>query len=608
MIDYDKRILGDLFSNPIKGESDSSFRVPRFQRKYDWEKENQVLRLVTDVFDSIGQTYFMGPMIFCQEDPDSRHVEIIDGQQRLVTFAIFYRVLADYIQKRRNEGAFAEDLRPHVEKLQNDLKSKIIRGWMKKREPVLHLSRIINKFFRDRLILDEDVDKIEKLRTGNRGEHQSEKRLREAYVKIYDLLAERFTSETGEQLLSKLSELGDSLVFRQIFLSITVQDYSNAFTIFETMNERGKRLTLSDLVKNLCFRKMQELGEESLDEFEEDWDNVELLVSDFGLFLWHVWVSRFGTCPRRRVFAAVEEKTKKMNQNEIFEFSSSMIFDEAQWYHTYENPQHEFEITDEVLKERMRYLRLLKSMGASRCYPLLLGIDYAEKKGKAITDKQANEILKAITCLTFWHSGVCEKDAKELEKIYHNLAQQLRKLRPEESSKNLPTIINALIGKFPSNSECWSSFSTRAFTDSGFVKMALREIELVENPGEKTLATDKVVWLEHILPRKPKSDGVWVEIFGDESERKEYTYKIGNFTLLLDRLNEKARNLPFSKKKEPYAKSHIKLTQDLIKLEKWDVPAIDQRTKLLFDSAKKVWPIYPGKSETHEQHTNRRHL
>ena len=62
------------------------------------------------------------------------------------------------------------------------------------------------------------------------------------------------------------------------------------------MNERGKRLTLSDLVKNLCFRKMQGLGDELLDEFEDDWDKVELLVSDFGLFLWHAWVSRYGTC------------------------------------------------------------------------------------------------------------------------------------------------------------------------------------------------------------------------------------------------------------------------------------------------------------------------
>jgi hypothetical protein len=396
----------------------------------------------------------------------------------------------------------------------------------------------------------------------------------------------------GEELLNKLREIGKSLLFRQIFLSIIVQDYSDAFTIFETMNERGKRLTLSDLVKNLCFRKLHGLGEDLLDEFEDDWDKVELLVSDFGLFLWHAWVSRYGTCPRRRVFSEVEKHTKDMNQDEVWDFSSALIFDEAEWYYTYENPLEESAVPDDVLGERMRYLQMLKTMGATRCYPLLLSVDYAEKKAKTITNKQANELIRTVNCLTFWHSGVCEKDAKELEKIYHDLAQQLRTLHTEETADALPKIVSKLRSKFPSESECWANFSTRAFTSDNFVKMMLRQIELNENPGEKTLKGDKVVWLEHILPKKPKTGSAWLEIFDTEPERTEYTYRIGNYALLLDRLNEKARNLPFSQKKESYAKSQIKLTQQLSDYGKWDISAIEQRAELLFNLAKKVWSIY----------------
>jgi len=594
MIEYDKRILGDLLSNPVKGESDSSFVVPRFQRKYEWEKEDQVLRLVTDVFDNLGRTYFMGPIIFCSK-PNSLEVEIIDGQQRLVTFGIFYRVFVDYIERRRKEGAFPEELRSHVEELQHELKSKIIRGWMKKRESVLHLSKAINKFFRDDMILDEDEDKIGKLRNGTKGEHPSVTRLRGAYVKIYDFLAGQCASMDGEGLLNKLREIADSLLYRQIFLSIIVQEYSDAFTIFETMNQRGKRLTLSDLVKNLCFRKLQELGDELLDEFEDDWDKVELLVSDFGLFLWHAWVSRYGTCPRRWVFREVEKHTHDMNQSEVFEFSSALIFDEAEWYHMYENPLDESALTDDTMKERMRYLQMLKTMGATRCYPLLLSIDYCEKKAKTIASKQANDLVSAVTCLTFWHSGVCEKDAKELEKTYHDLAQQLRRLRAGNAAEPLPEITGKLRARFPSAEECWANFSTRTFTDDSFVKMMLRHIELNEHPGEKTLKGDKVVWLEHILPKKPERDSAWTRVFADDAERRECTYRIGNYALLLDRLNKEARNKPFSEKKAYYAKSQIKLTQQLTEREKWDSSAIDQRTAVLFGLAKKVWPIYAEK-------------
>ena len=50
----------------------------------------------------------MGPIIFCSK-PGNLEVEIIDGQQRLVTFAIFYRAIADYIQKKRKEVHFQKN-------------------------------------------------------------------------------------------------------------------------------------------------------------------------------------------------------------------------------------------------------------------------------------------------------------------------------------------------------------------------------------------------------------------------------------------------------------------------------------------------------------------
>ena len=36
---------------------------------------------------------------------------------------------------------------------------------------------------------------------------------------------------------------------------VEVPDYSNAFTIFETLNDRGLDLAISDLLKNFIFHK-----------------------------------------------------------------------------------------------------------------------------------------------------------------------------------------------------------------------------------------------------------------------------------------------------------------------------------------------------------------
>lgn len=590
MIEYDKRTLGELFSNPIRGENDSCFTVPRFQRKYEWEKEREVLRLTQDLFDNLGRTYFMGPVIFCSKPDDTSSVEIIDGQQRLVTFALLHRAFVDYVQNRRDAGAFTEDLRPYVEELQSALRSKITRGWMKKREATMRLSKVINKTFRDEIVLDENPGKIEKMRVPAKGEHPSVKRLRAAYVKVFESLGEQCDSLEGEELLNRLRDIAASLEYRQIFLSITVQDYSDAYTIFETINERGRRLTLSDLVKNLCFRKLHDLGEELLDEFENDWDQAESLVSDFGSFIWHVWISRKGTCPKSRVFSEVERAVDRMSGEAVWEFASAMIFDEASWYHSYENPVEEAEAS-EPAKRRTRLLQMLKAMGATRCYPLLLAIDFAEKKARSISSAQANEMIEAIAALTFWHTGVCESDAKQLEKTYHELAVSTRSIQSQEASEAVARIRSTLYSQFPSASQCRASFTTRTFTNATFVKMALRNMELQCFPGEKALRSDRVVWLEHILPRTPHKDSPWAEVFPDDIERNEYTYRFGNYALLLDRLNERARNSPFSKKKEIYAESQIGLTLKLANAERWDSAAIEQRTQELFEVARKVWPI-----------------
>ena len=65
MLKNEERTLGELFDNPVKGEKDSYFQVPRFQRKYEWRKEDEVLRLIDDIYENLGRSFFMGPLILC---------------------------------------------------------------------------------------------------------------------------------------------------------------------------------------------------------------------------------------------------------------------------------------------------------------------------------------------------------------------------------------------------------------------------------------------------------------------------------------------------------------------------------------------------------------
>jgi hypothetical protein len=356
------------------------------------------------------------------------------------------------------------------------------------------------------------------------------------------------------------------------------------------------------LVKNLCFRKIQALGQDDRDALEREWDFVETQLSNFGAFLWHLWVSREETCPKNKIFRNVAKHIEKMpNEDHVWDFIWDVIFKEAKWYHVYENPREQSESEDDISKERKGYFEMLNTMGATRCYPLLLGIDYSEKIQDAIiTPKEANELVKIITCLTFWHSGICEKDARHLEAVYHHLAQQIRKMEKTKDKQAKELVITDIKKKlckaFHSVAECKTGFAEKRFTkeNDSFVKMVLRNIEIKKDiESEKTLKGDKVVWLEHVLPQNPGKDSPWLTIFSDIKDRREYSTKPGNYTILFNKLNREASNQPFPQKKDKYKQSNIELTRELAEYDEWDKEAIDKRTDILFELAKEIWPIYP---------------
>lgn len=591
MFEPKKRSLKELLDCPNEGDSQSQFVVPRFQRKYEWEKEVQVATLIYDIFSNLDRQYFVGPMIFYPKSEGK--VEIIDGQQRLVTFVIFFRALVDYIQTRLAQGAFSIAEEEDVRDLKSDIRKLIIKG-RRQRFPVLRLSKKIDRDFRQEIVLSEGAQKVENFKRRQRGEYPAVKRLKNAYLKIFESLGKEYDLLKEVKLLNKLQDLVDALENKQSFVSLTVDSYNDAYTIFETINARGKALNLSDLVKIVCFEKLHtgDTDETYLDELEFYWDKAEEKVSDFGAFIWHLWVSNYKSCSKKKVFTKIEEHFKTITKDEAERFIYDTIFDEADWYHLYENPD-EISESDDIALETKRYLEMLKAMGATRCYPLLLSIDYCAKPAvNTITKKQANELLKKIACLTFWHSGICVKDARHLEAIYHGLALRMRKIGTGHSELDVNYVLNELSKQFPPEDDCESDFLRKKFDNGNFVKMMLRNMEDQKYPpAEKELKSSRQVWWEHVLPEHPRKDSEWKKAFEDERERTEYVDRLGNHALLYGPTNRTIGNQDFSEKEERYRDSDCGLTREIAEYGKWDKGTIEERTKELLELAKQVWPI-----------------
>ncbi len=75
-------------------------QIPIYQRPYQWTEEN-CEKLLDDLFfnyeDDRESDYFCGSLVLVKSDPNSKTetYDIVDGQQRLSTFILLAKVLAD---------------------------------------------------------------------------------------------------------------------------------------------------------------------------------------------------------------------------------------------------------------------------------------------------------------------------------------------------------------------------------------------------------------------------------------------------------------------------------------------------------------------------------
>lgn len=93
------------------GENKVLFKIPVYQRNYDWAESNSI-RLLDDIkhiLDSGPKAkHFLGTIVFMASKDNGFSLSeyiIIDGQQRLTTMMLFLKALCDLAEKHSPEIA-----------------------------------------------------------------------------------------------------------------------------------------------------------------------------------------------------------------------------------------------------------------------------------------------------------------------------------------------------------------------------------------------------------------------------------------------------------------------------------------------------------------------
>ncbi len=292
MYDSQAKSIGDLLSNNQRAR----IIVPRFQRGCSWEKKHftafwkNLRAFKTETAKKGGpEKYFLGPIVIREESKGA--IYLLDGQQRLATTTILFAVIRNAARALKTQASadFARDVqREMIEKPEGAY--------------ALELGELDKLYFEQTIQKDPSEAPIAKLRSHT------------AIDSARKLLEESLRAETAgldpTSSLKYLKELLQVLRSDLIMASIPVKSERDAFQIFETLNDRGLRLSVPDLLLNYLMSASS--TDEEQKQIRGFWNEMvnEMGQRDMNRFLRHHWVSRFGDLKSKIRFPPLKLKSK----------------------------------------------------------------------------------------------------------------------------------------------------------------------------------------------------------------------------------------------------------------------------------------------------------
>ena len=545
--------------------------VPPNQRSYAWEERN-VRDLLQDlngemtrqVGAGIVSEYFLGTIVLV-EGKDGKPPNISDGQQRLATTSIILARIRDILRE------IEQDARAGA--IENEYLSKIDFDTAEKK-PQIGLNIEDNGFFTD-VILGPyphpapDVP----LRLSNR-------RLLTASKIAYDYLK---NLADGYQDTLKTPFLGQWVRFikeRTHVVAVTVADESQAFRIFETLNDRGVKASQVDLLKNFLLEMAGDRQTETHSLWTELTGKIEANFPDEDdqmlTYVRHLWITKHGHTVAKELSARIRSRTTSatLSANFVAEANAASID-----YIALSDPSHpkwnsHKNVTREYLNTIIRHLKV------EQIKPLMFAISMhftPEETTKAL--RYAVSI--SVRFLIYGGRGgfLDEHYAAKANDIGSGKITTARQLR------------EAMTEIVPTNQQFEDAFATARVSKGYLARYYLRAIDktMGEDPDPEFVANEDydATNLEHIVPQKPSADwGLSAE------EAASVQSLIGNLTLLSAKKNVAIGNAPFSDKVTVYKDSAYTVTNTLEKYGgTFGLKEIRQRQAELAKLAVKTWPL-----------------
>ncbi|HEX4371675.1 MAG TPA: HNH endonuclease family protein, partial [Puia sp.] len=384
----------------------------------------------------------------------------------------------------------------------------------------------------------------------------------------------------------KLNEIRDKILkLKVIYIELDNED--DAYIIFETLNTRGKDLSVGDLVKNYLTKHIKAKNV-NVDLPKDKWgqirDNIDSTTVELDLdtFLLHVWLSKYEFTTTKTLFKKLKN-TIKSGQAKTF---LDELLDDSEIYKTIFDTQiRKWNKNELPIKNS---LEALYSFKVTQQTPMVLSIMREYNLGK-LKFRYAIEALEAIEHFHFIFTAITsQRSSGGIASMYSTYARQLSLAKEDASRLSIIRELKSKMKeKIPTYDEFLASFRTLRFTNDytkqkRIIQYTLGKIDKYYNQSGVVINYEMMT-LEHILSQNPKSKG---------ANHEEYVGLIGNLIFIDEKTNNSLSNKTFVDKIKILKDSGIYLDDVLKNSKTWSEKEIEKRTeKLAAQAFRKVFKI-----------------
>ncbi|MGL2609769.1 DUF262 domain-containing protein [Helicobacter pylori] len=505
------------------------YQIPIYQRPYQWTEEN-CEKLLDDLFFNYEydreSDYFCGSLVLVESDPNSKTAtyDIVDGQQRLSTFILLAKVLADLY----NVGP------EYLEYLQASWKDR-------------HTERKRLSF--NTIGSNAEDDFAYALEHFNDSQASKNKNNKNNYLKNAICLKDYLMKKE----IKNINNFIDWLYCNVVFVTIICPNIDKALRIFNVLNARGLPLNATDIFKGELLKELAK--EEDQKKLVSRWNALSQKCSDNDLtmetlFSWYLTYLNPVTS---------REKMEKML---------------VTWFNILNKPPLEYlkGVEDfynaycEILEMQDRHAHLLSYKDDDYLHVILCASILHHYSDQDIG------ALKELLVKFYYQDWVAGQTKTTRSQTCCNIIIALKE------KKNIRYIASIVVKKYLDDKNITQRFKENLQDSNLYTKfyfagksvkknswlrpiLILVEYSMSDDPKPKRIQMDKNLHVEHILPQQPGSSSQWVKDFSEE-ERELYTHSLANLTLLGGTKNAQASNLDFKDKKEIYMGNAVKLGKD----------------------------------------------